>query len=224
MTGNQWKVRPPRALVVFDVNVYLDVARILGPTSTLDTFLELAVKHANDPLPHHRDAALDSLRALAISKSGNYAPGVRLEIWFGQHLDDTTYFKLIQGTSAGDHQEDRGFGWSADDANDFMERLVEPFWKDADTFVAGDPIGYETPPLDHEDGCVYATARDAGSEEYFYERFCVTRDADFRNAALNGDIEVMHPHEWVSHVRGKISSGNPMTKMAPKRVDATSVA
>ncbi|MFF2297928.1 hypothetical protein [Arthrobacter sp. NPDC058127] len=224
MTGSLWQARPPRALVVFDVNIYLDVARILGPAATWDAFLELAVKHANEPLPHRRDAALDSLRALAISKSGKYEPGVKLEIWFGQHLDDTTYFKLIQDAGAADRVEDCGFGWAAKDADDFMELLVDPFWCEDDNFVSGDPIGYETPPLDHEDGCVYAIARDAGSENYSYERFCVTRDVDFRNAALKGDIEVMHPHEWVAHVRGKISNGNPMSRMIPKRVDAPSVA
>jgi hypothetical protein len=105
---------------------------------------------------------------------------------------DTTYYKLIQSSSAAEHPEDCGFGWTEDDANDFMEQLVDPFWREAATFVSDDPTGYETPPLDHEDGCVYSIARDAGSEDYFYERFCLTRDVEFRNAELSGDIEAQN--------------------------------
>ena len=62
------------------------------------------------------------------------------------------------------------------------------------------PIPYGTPPLSHEDGCVYRTAADAGDAPTVI-RYCVTRDVAFRRAALPGDVLVVHPWEWVQLVR-----------------------
>lgn len=186
-----------------------------GPFSWED-FTSRASIHAADPNPHSTNAQIDSLRAIAISLSGRYESGCGLEVWFGRHLDDTTFHKLTQPVDGGSRSEDCGLGWSDDAANDFMDNFVDRIRKDnAGGFLDGHAVPYESPPLDHEDGCVYATARLAGTEDYFYDRFCVTRDHDFRadGAGLNGNIEVLYPHEWLSHVRGKLNAVNPFHRM-----------
>jgi hypothetical protein len=203
---------PTRGLVVFDVNIYLDVAQHLGPGASWEDFLcaaaESAVVQAVRP-----NTRIDSLLALAISKNGSYGKDQLLEIWSGKHLDDATYLKLVQpedAVGADFRSEDVGFGWSHSEADAFMGDIFDPFWEKTGGYVSR-ALSYESPPLDHEDGCVYATARDAGAEKIYYERYCVTRDKEFRNADLRGDITVLHPHEWVTHMRQKM---NPVNRLA----------
>jgi len=214
VNGGLWTPRPPRALVVFDVNVYLDVARLMVGNFSWDDFLKRASQHASDPNPHTLNAQIDSLRALAISLTGRYEPDCALEVWFGRHLDDTTFHKLTQAIEGGELPEDCGLGWSDDDANDFLDNFVTRIRKDnSGGFIEGEPVAYKSPPLDHEDGCVLATANLAGTEDFSYEKFCVTRDRGFRTASLKTEITVMYPHEWVAHMRSKLNQGNPLHRM-----------
>ena len=54
-----------RVLVVLDVNIYLDMARLLGDPFSWDAFDAALAVHATEPNPHPADARIDSLRAIA---------------------------------------------------------------------------------------------------------------------------------------------------------------
>lgn len=190
---------PPAVHVVtFDVNVYLDVAELLGPPFTWEKFNDAAAAHANSPLPHP-NPAVDSLRALAVTTTGRFAGPIPLEVWSGDHIDGLTYEKAIQPRAAATPEE-RGLGWTPEDAEGLVQDLI---WGLVDRSGGGlcemPRIPYGNPPLSHEDGMVYRTAADSGDEPC--DRFCITNDRLFREADLPGPITVLYPAQWVELVR-----------------------
>jgi hypothetical protein len=189
-------------IVVFDVNIYLDVARLLGPPFSWDRFDEAVIACRNEKLPHPHDAAYDSLRAIAVSRSGRFAGSHKLEVWTSAHIEGLVRHKAAQPV-AGSTPEERGLGWLWEDADNLVASLVGDLVYDQSFggTVGEVPIPYGAPPLSHEDGCVYETARSAGEEDQFPYRYCVTRDRELRQARLPGEIDVLFPHEWVQQTR-----------------------
>lgn len=184
---------PPQAhLVVFDVNVYLDVARLLGEPFSWEGFSALATRAAQWPTP--TDPMFDSVRAIATTLSGRFAGMEPLEVWTSDHIDDTVEFKAAQAPLA-------GLGWSAAAAGDLVVDLIGEVCVRSHGGSVPVEISYGAPPLDHEDGLVYRTANEAGDPSVYYERYCVTRDREFHEAMLPGPIEVLTPREFVSYVR-----------------------
>jgi hypothetical protein len=132
--------------------------------------------------------------------SGRFAGPVPLEVWTNDHIDDLVVIKASQPRD-GEYPEDRGLGWTADDAAGLLDDLV---WgivydKSGGGTCKNVEIPYGSPPLSHEDGIVYRTAEQCGGEQTV--RYCITNDRAFRTAALPGDINVMYPHEWIALVR-----------------------
>lgn len=80
-------IESQRHAVVFDCNVYLDVARLIGPPFSWEKFSATTAKIARDGVPHPRDASFDSLRAVALSTSGRFAAGEVLEVWTNDHIE-----------------------------------------------------------------------------------------------------------------------------------------
>lgn len=176
-----------RVVVVLDVNIFLDVARELGEPFSWAKF---EASLANNPSP--------SIQAVAAIRRGMLPDGSVLEVWTSDHIDRLTALKASQPTEAHD-ERDRGLGWSVTNAQGLIDVLVTDLIVETGGGSVGEVrISYGTPPLDHEDGCVYATVRDAGFDDIEYaERYCVTRDGQFRRAHLPGLIDVLEPHEWV---------------------------
>lgn len=193
-----------RVLVVFDVNIYLDVARLLGSPFTWDAFDAAIAVHATEPNPHPTDARIDSLRSIASVRSGRSPSGLRREVWTSDHINLTAAYKLNQSASAPDIR-DRGLGWSPDAAQAFVDDLIWGIVDQTDGESVGEIVSaYGSPPLDHEDGRVFATARDAGFIDVdHYERYVITRDRDFAAATLPGFSIVQHPADWVDSHRGE---------------------
>ena len=194
---------PGRILIVFDVNIYLDAARVLGEPFSWEKLIAFAVEAAKSPVPHPSDPAFDSVRALVSVTPGVHPDGRRLEVWTSDHVDRLVGFKASQPNNRHLDNESRGLGWSVASAQDLLEDLVgDLVWDKTEGGTVGDvQISYGTPPLSHEDGCVYATVRDAGVEGQYYERFCITRDKEFLSSALPGDISVQHPATWLASIR-----------------------
>ncbi|GAA3736337.1 hypothetical protein GCM10022239_10280 [Leifsonia bigeumensis] len=207
-----------RILVVLDVNIYLDVARIVGAPFTWEKF-DAAVRVAlESPIPNPTDAGYDSILAIATTRKGVHPSGARLEVWTSEHIDRLVALKAAQPPDARDPR-DRGLGWPAHYARELVEILINDVVVE---YSNGDTIGvvaipYGNPPLDHEDGCVFATARDSGWSGIYYERYCITRDVQFRTAALPGQIDVLHPHEWVIRYRNESRAASIATMPKPPR-------
>ncbi|WP_146078993.1 hypothetical protein [Rathayibacter sp. AY1E6] len=186
---------------MFDVNIYLDMARLLGPPFTWSKFSEAAARQSGSQVPS-TDYRVDSLRAIATTISGRFLGEERLEVWTSHHIDDLAFDKLVQPEN-GEVDEERGLGWSDEHAQSFTDSFIDELAFD---MTSGGTIGdveisYGSPPLSHEDGCVYRTAEASGAANTFYRRFCITRDRDFRTATIPGDIVVLYPWEWLEYVR-----------------------
>ncbi|MDG5769289.1 hypothetical protein [Mycolicibacterium fortuitum] len=194
----------PPAVVVFDVNIYVDLAGLITQPFEWDKLEAAAVGHWNDALPHPTDARFDSLRAVLMSKTGQVGPSgssERLEVWTSEHIDDLVVKKVHENVT-----DAAGRGWTQANAEDLLEKLVYDLVFD---FTHGgtagrvlDPLNH--PPLDREDGCVMRTAASSG-DVLESPRYCVTRDREFREACradqLEPSVQVLYPHEWVTALR-----------------------
>lgn len=191
---------PSLHVVVFDVNVYLDAAQLVGEPFDWSKFNELAVRHANAVVPA-RDARIDSLRALSLCTSNRFAGSEPLEVWTSSHIDALVVRKARQPVT-GKTPEDRGLGWRVEHAEGLLEELVYGlvFRPDGGGTVGDLNIPAGTPPLSHEDGLVYQTAKMAGDNEKSF-KYCITRDEEFRKNAPHSDIITLYPHEWIFLVR-----------------------
>ena len=190
--------------MVFDVNVYLDVASLLGPPFDWDRFAVMAHATRAEPLPHLSDGRKDSLRAIAVSMSGSVCKHQRLQVWTSHHIDGLVVHKASSPADVALPAERRGLGWSDGQARLLLQGFVHTLAFD---MTSGGTLGkvaspWGSPPLDHEDGCVYATARDAGpDEEEPVARYCVTRDVDFLRSAQFSNVTTLDPAAWVEYVR-----------------------
>ena len=188
----------PAAIVVFDVNIYLDAAELVGAPFTWAKFEAVARQVMFHPIPATHDERVDSLRAIAYSRSGIVIPDEPLEVWTSKHIDDLVVHKASQ---SGLTAETRGLGWSQADALELLERIVRDLVEQTYGYTVSGVEAHDwAPPLSHEDGRVYETAYRAGDDE-LSPRYCVTRDGGFRQADLPPRVTVLHPDEWVAHLR-----------------------
>lgn len=91
-------VAVPRHCVLFDCNVYLDVASLLGAPFEWAKFHQRSAQLHDAPLPHPSDQANDSLRALAVCLSGRFAGEETLEVWTSSHIEAIVRGKAQQPT------------------------------------------------------------------------------------------------------------------------------
>jgi hypothetical protein len=194
-------VEKPPAIVIFDVNIYVDLAELIAQPFEWDKLEAAALGHWNDPLPHGTNARYDSLRAVLMSKIGTVGTGESLEIWTSDHIDNLVIEKVrqkaIDTTSA---------AWTHDNAVDLHDELVNTLVYD---MTRGGSVGrilnpLNHPPLDQEDGCVMRTAERAGDLPES-PRYCITRDREFRETCrqhlLEPSVQVLYPHEWIAALR-----------------------
>ena len=192
-----------RHAVVFDVNVYLNVAAVIGSPFTWADFDEAAIRYKDASLPNTVDRRIDSLLAIALCTSGKFAGPQPLEVWTSDHIDQLVEFKAGQPL-VGTRPEDRGLGWSPQESTALLTNFVDDLVYDMSNggSVGEVKVSQGCPPLSHEDGCVFATASLAApGESAFYHRYLVTNDRDFRAASLSSSVEVFYPHEWIQLIR-----------------------
>lgn len=188
-------------VVVFDVNVYLDVARLLGRPFSWASLKQQAARLSNSPLPHP-DPRCDSLRAIAVCATGKFA-GVRnpLQVWTSSDLDATVRLKACQPDDEAMYPEDRGLGWPREHGQGLVDDLVWGIVDRSEGDTVGQVMPYGDPPLDHEDGLIYSACREAADADVLVERYCVTNDRGFIRAELPGYARVMTPARFVQLVR-----------------------
>lgn len=194
-----------RHVVVFDVNVYLDVARLVGAPFTWEKFSGIAASTAREPVPHQSDLAFDSLRAIASSVSGRFAGSETLEVFTNSHIDKTVRYKALQ-SSTPDTAGYGGLGWTENDATALVADLIYGLTKRSLGGTLGETFPDGNPPLDHEDGMVFGACRRLAGDDPLCTVYCVTRDKGFINAGKSGGLSdhtrVLHPSTFLGLVRG----------------------
>jgi hypothetical protein len=192
---------PDEHVVVFDVNVYLDVAERLGPPITWDRFTTEAAAIASNYVPTHDGRGGDSVVALYYCLSGEFVPGQPLSVWTSNHIENLIHRKATQTPDA-DHPDDRGLGWSEEQATEILANLHDELvWECGRGDLVHVDAPYGPPELGREDGLVLRTALDAGNHPNDL-RYCVTNDRRLRDIGdPDGRVTVLQPHQWVQTVR-----------------------
>ena len=197
---------------MFDCNIYLDAADLLDQPFSWQKFDSAAARLSKVALPHPRDGANDSLRALAACTSGRFAGDEALEVWTSAHIDKIVRGKAQQPNTDDPSVQHRGLGWSRADADalvrDLIYGLVERSGGGTVGELASDgrplvPDG--NPPLDHEDGMVFGACRHLAGDDPLACVYCVTRDRGFLEAYRAGRLrqhsKVMTPATFVALAR-----------------------
>lgn len=187
---------PDSHAVVFDVNVYLDLGRLLGPGITLHDVQSAGAEYTSEPLPSSKPC-VDSLRAICVCLGGVFAEPQLLQVWTSTHIDDTLTHVAQQPVAAG------GLGWTSAQATSLLADVVDElaYARTAGGHVVLNGVdgGHA---LDHEDAMVYTTARKAAFDDNsVLYRYLVTNDQQFRNAPGLDHINIAFPHEFVDAVR-----------------------
>ena len=185
--------------MVLDVNIFLDVADLVGEPFSWSKFRAAVAAARNLPVPA-LDERVDSLRVIAHCLSGQVIDGEPLEVWTSKHIDDLVAHKASQPTNAAT-PELTGLGWSKANAVDLVKTLVWDLVEGTYGYTVNELLGHEWhPPLSHEDGYVYQSAYKAGDDELSL-RYCITRDVGFRGATLPPRVSVLHPDEFILMLR-----------------------
>jgi hypothetical protein len=208
---------------MFDCNIFLDAASLLGPPFAWDKFDAAIARTARDPLPHPKDRAYDSLRAIAVCTSGRFAGEEVVEVWTCSHVDKLVRGKAKQPANPDPMSGYRGLGWSAEEAQTLVDELIYGLVERSDGGTIGDPFPDGNPPLDHEDGKVYGACKALAWEDPLAQIYCVTRDRGFLQASqsgsLSGHTRVLSPSTFVALVRAARAQYS-MRKMTPPRPSA----
>lgn len=209
---------PQRHVVIFDCNIYLDVACIVGPPFSWDKFDKTAAGLTRVPVPHPEDRAYDSLRAIAVCTTGRFAGDETLEVWTNASID-----KIVRGKAAQSPVPDangyRGLGWDADHADSLVDDLIWELAILSNGGTLGNHYPDGNPPLDHEDGMVYGGCREVVRQDPLARTYCVTRDRGFLQASKEGRLsnhsKVLTPSAFVALVRAARARYSTKHIMAP---------
>lgn len=182
---------PQPYIVTPDVNVYLTVARILGPGFTDDDFIsrvEAADEHGLDVFSFFR----------CLFKP--HPDGGRIEVWTGQHIIETALYKA--GLPKGQEREEQsGLGWSESQYQSIADLIVGVEAYTHGGFVKDDGT-YMHPPMDYEDGCVMQCAKNAHQSLNLCRRYCITYDQGMIEAARNSRlVKVVSPRTWCASLQ-----------------------
>lgn len=193
-----------RHVVIFDCNVYLDVARTLGEPYTLQAFNKRAAQVGRDAVPHN-NSKNDSLRAIAVCTSGRFAGAETLEVWTSDHINRMVRNKAIHPTTEDPVTGFKGLGWSPSNAGALVNDLVYGVVQASGGGTIGHTFPDGNPPLDHEDGLVYGACREVMRADALCRTYCVTNDqpflADYRAGRLSGHTIVLAPAQFLTLVR-----------------------
>jgi len=161
--------------VIYDVNVYLDVAEQLGPAFAWESLPPLTSVRSH---PH-----LGAQFALSIAREAHFAGPLPLELWTSTHITDLLLRKLSSILA-----------WKRDDAEWFTQEMLDEAYRSKGAELSVH-IARQSPPLDHEDGLVFATAVAAHAD------YLVTSDKDFTPVDQRNGVYVMTPHDWACYVQ-----------------------
>ena len=175
---------------MLDVNIYLEVAELLGPPFSWEKFDERVARSGPLRKPGERQE-LDSLRMVAACTSGKFAGDDPLEVFTNSWIDRLVRRKAMAPAVpvAVSGSRRRGLGWSADDAQRLVDDLVYGLVERSNGGTVGEMPGTDGRPiLDHDDGMVYGACRFLAGDDPLCNVYCITRDGQFLEAYRSGKL------------------------------------
>lgn len=176
--------------VVFDCNVYLDVLRLTPPPDSLSA-LSARVFRQQPVTSTANGTYIDAVTALAFTMRGSFIQGQvehhPLHVWTCEHIVDTARYKATPEYA------------------DLIEQLIVDLVDTTNGTWAHAMFPVGNPPLDHEDGNVYAACRYIEDKNPHDQVYCVTSDKDFlkfgRSPSRPGMVRVISPRMLVAAMR-----------------------
>jgi hypothetical protein len=187
--------RLPPVIVVFDMNIYLDVARLvkeLFSRETLQTKLMIH-RYNSDSSP---ESLISSAQVVAICASGVFAGTQKLQVWTNSWIENGVV-KVAKRP-----RNESGLGWSAINAESLRMDLIH------DTVIT--PSGGHSVPADKtanydglswDDSQVLHTAHHVLKLSPYSTSICLTNDKKFRNTDSCGSVTMLVPDEFLYLIR-----------------------
>lgn len=177
--------------MVFDCNVYLDIARLLGPPFTWERFVERAELGA---VPGYRSDGLDSAIALGYTRSGTFVTGQPLTVWSSHYIEQAVTV-MAQASKTSEYP---GLELTEAESDSLFHEVIDHL------VPAKQVVDVDTPDgpgaLSRDDGLVFATAVNAG--HHLNHKYLITKDKGFRELGdPTGRVTVLYPHQFIGLLR-----------------------
>ena len=195
----------PPVIAVFDINVYLNVARLVGePYSKIMLHTRL-IKPTHDPSERLK-LIIESAKLVAVTTSGVFAGNQSLQIWTSDWIVKGTINVAKRPVS------DKGLGWGLANAQALEADLIFGT-------AVGPSNGLQLPTnksakfdgLSSDDAQVLSTALEALSQNPSSQVICVTNDTAFRNTTWNGGVLMMTSGEFLTLITASRKALKPLS-------------
>ena len=178
--------------VIFDLNVYLDIARLIEEPFNETKLRTMVLRYKPDISKPNRK--LDAAAAVLLSSTGNLAGQQRLQVW------SSTWIERGVENVAKRPKSEVGLEWNESTAKGLRNDLIM-------TLAVGKSNGQSLreeryvsySPLSDDDSSVFHTARQALN--FCSAAYCVTSDTDFIRDAPNMGVKMMTPGQLVELIR-----------------------
>ncbi len=182
----------PPVIAVFDMNIYLNVARLVGEPysrNKLHNRLITPIVNPNERLKQ----IIDSAKLVAVVNSGVFAGNQPLEVWTSDWIVKGSINVANRSVGA------NGLGWNLPNAQALGTELIFGT-------VVSPSRGSQLPTdkkvkfddLSPDDSQVLNTALQARALNPGSDVICVTNDGPFRNTAWNEDVIMMTSNELLT--------------------------
>ena len=181
-------------IAVFDMNIYLNVARFVGEPYSRSLLHTTLMGQIHQPSPRSTPLT-ESAKLVAISSSGVFAGNQLLQVW--------TSDWIVKGTQrvAGRDVNLNGLGWSLPSAQGLVSDLIF-----GTVVTPSNGLQLPTnkrakfPGLSPDDSQVLNTALQTKIANPASEVICVTNDVGFRNTTSNQDVVMMNSNEFLTFI------------------------
>lgn len=187
--------RLPPVIVVFDMNIYIDVARLVKEPFSRQTMQIKVMGHKHNP-DSNPNPLISSAQVVGICASGVFAGSQKLQVWTNSWIENGVV------RVAKRPRNERGLGWSEGNAELLRTDLIH------DTVVT--PSGGRSVPADKtanyaglswDDSQVLHTALHVLRLSPDSTSICLTNDKEFRNTDSCGPVTMLTPEEFLLLIR-----------------------
>lgn len=184
--------RLPPLLVVFDVNIYLDVARWVGPPYSNQKLQIKLLQHRQDPSTPV-EVKIQSAKLASLCSSGVFAGNQKLQVWTSDWINNVAVRVAMRSRG------EKGLGWSETNAELIRTDLIHgTVVGPSNGFLLNSDKTAKFEDLDWDDAQVLTTALQARVLSPSSTTICVTNDKAFRNTNSCGDVTMLTSPEFLS--------------------------